>query len=74
MTQSEICIEFSVSQNFVCGLLLVSKLTTDSHILAHVNTEYPDDSCPKLKDYISELNLDSNESIPAAYVTMNCII
>jgi len=55
-------------------LIWFRKVTTDSHILAHVNIECPDDSYPKLKDYISELNLDSNKSIPAAYVTMNCTI
>jgi hypothetical protein len=52
VTQSEICIEFSVSQNFVCGLLLVSKFNHGSHILAHVNIECLDDSRLELKEYI----------------------
>jgi hypothetical protein len=38
------------------------KITTDPHILTHVNTVRPYDSYPKLKIYISELILDS---IPA---------
>jgi len=29
------------------------KITTDPHILPHVNTECPDDRCPKLEIYIS---------------------
>ena len=37
------------------------KLTTDSHILAHVNTEYPGDRYPKLNIYVSEIILDSYE-------------
>ena len=46
------------------------KITTDPHILVHVNVEYRDDRDPKLKIYISELILDSYEYIPVAYITM----
>ena len=35
------------------GPLLASKITTDPHILPHVNIECPDDRYPKLKIYIS---------------------
>ena len=37
---------------------MVSKITIDSHILAHVNIQCPDDSHSKLKLYISEMILD----------------
>jgi len=40
--------------------------TTDSHILAHVNIECPDDRYSKLDIYISKLILDSYEYILAA--------
>jgi hypothetical protein len=50
------------------------KITTDPHILAHVNAECPDDKYPKLIIYISEMILDSYEYIPAAYVTMHSMI
>ena len=43
------------------------KITTDPHILAHVNIGCPEDRHPKLKIYISELILDSFEHIPVAY-------
>jgi hypothetical protein len=45
-----------------------------SHILAHVNIEFPDDRDPKLKNDISVLTLDSYEDIPVAYITMYCMI
>ena len=48
--------------------------TTDSHNLAHVNIEYPDDRYSKLDIYISKLILDSYEYIPVAYVKMRCMI
>jgi len=44
------------------------------HIIAHVNLECPDDRYPKLKIYLSELNLHSYECIPVAYITMHCMI
>ena len=37
---------------------LIRKITAESHILAHVNIECPDDRYPKLKIYISEPILD----------------
>jgi len=43
---------------FARGPLLASKITMDSHILAHVKIQYPDDSHSKLKLYISELIID----------------
>ena len=49
------------------------KITTNPHILAHVNVACPDDRYPKLKMYISELILDSYEYTPAPYVTMHCV-
>ena len=36
----------------LAGHFWLRKATTDSHILAHVNMEYTDDSCPKLKNFI----------------------
>jgi hypothetical protein len=53
---------------------LLQKITTDPHILAHVNIVCPDDRYPKLKIYISELILDSYKYITIAYVTMHCMI
>jgi hypothetical protein len=50
------------------------KITTYPYILLRVNIGCPDDRYPKLKIYIPELILDSYEYIPAAYVTMNCMI
>jgi hypothetical protein len=65
----------SVSRTvLVADPLWLRKITTETHILAHVNIDCPDNSYPKLKDYISELILYSNESMPAAYITMNYII
>jgi hypothetical protein len=37
------------------------KITTDSHILAHVDVLCPDDGHPKLKINVSKLILDSYE-------------
>ena len=45
-------------QNFLArGPFWYRKITTDSHILAHVNTECPDGRYPKLKINISEIIL-----------------
>jgi hypothetical protein len=49
------------------------KRTTDSHILAGVNIDCPDDRYPKLKIYISVPSLGSHEYIPIAYVIMTLI-
>ena len=43
----------------------------DVHVLALWSL---DDKYPTLKIYFSELNLDSHEYIPVAYITMHCII
>jgi len=50
------------------------KITTDPHILVHVNVECAVDKEPRLKIYISELISDSYEYITVAYVTIKCII
>ena len=50
------------------------KITTDPHILAHLNTECSDDGYPKSKVCISELTSGGHEHIPAAYVTIHCVI
>jgi len=52
----------------------LGKITTNSHIFAHVNVECPDDRCPELKMFISELILDSYKYIPVAYVIVHCVI
>jgi hypothetical protein len=52
----------------------IQKITTDPHILAHVDMEFLDERYPKLKIYISEMILDSYEHIPVAYVKMHCAI
>ena len=59
---------------FAFGPIWLRKITTDPHILAHVEIECPDDRYPKLNMYISELILDNYECIPVAYVTMHCMI
>jgi hypothetical protein len=46
------------------------KLTTDPHILAHVNIVPSEDRYPKLNIYISEMVLDSCSYIPVIHVTM----
>ena len=38
---------------------MASKITTDPHIFAYVNTECPDENYPKLNSYISQLILDN---------------
>jgi hypothetical protein len=55
-------------QTYIPKILLTDpfwlrKITTDSHILAQVNIECPDDRYPKLKIYISELILNNYEYI-----------
>jgi hypothetical protein len=45
-----------------------------NHIVAHVNTECLDDRYPKLKMYISEMNLGSYKWIPTAYTTMHSMV
>ena len=54
--------------------ICLRKITTDPHILVHVNTECPYDRYPKLKMCISELILGSFKYIPLALVTMQCMI
>jgi len=57
---------------FLLGVpFCLRKITTDPHILAHVNMEYPDDRYPQLKIHISELLVKSNKYVPVAYVTMH---
>ena len=64
-----------VSQNdLLADSFCLRKITTDPHILADVNIACSDDRYPTLEIYISELILGSNEYIPVAYVTMNCMI
>jgi hypothetical protein len=53
---------------------MTSKITTDSHIRAHVNVECPDDRYPKLKILVSELISDSYDYIAVTSVTMHCMI
>jgi hypothetical protein len=47
------------------------KITTDPHILTHINE---DKMHQEVKIYISEFISDSYEHIPVAYVTMHCMI
>ena len=50
----------SVRQTFLLAEpFRLRKITTDPHILTHVNTVRPDGRYPKLKIYISEVILDS---------------
>jgi hypothetical protein len=65
----------SVSQTYLLAdPFRLRKITTDPHILAHVNKECTGDRYPKLKICISELISDSDEYISIAYVTMHCMI
>jgi hypothetical protein len=49
-------------------------IATDPHILADAHIKFPHDRYPKLKIYIKELILDSDEYIEITYVTMHCMI
>jgi hypothetical protein len=49
---------FSLSDPF-----WLRKMTTDSHILAYVNTECPDDRYPELNMCIPELTVDSYQYV-----------
>jgi hypothetical protein len=40
------------------------KITTDPHVLAHINRQLADDRYPDLKIYISELTVDSYQYTP----------
>jgi len=52
-------VDGSVSQTFLLAdPLRLRQPATDPHILAHVNTECPDDTYRKLRTYISKLILD----------------
>lgn len=44
------------------------KITTDAHILAHMNVGCPDDRYPKLKICISGPILDSYENMSVSYI------
>jgi hypothetical protein len=50
------------------------KITTDLHILAHVDTEFLDDRYAKLKMYISEKILDRSKYIPVVCIAMHCMV
>ena len=51
------------------------QITTDPHILAHVNIVcMDDDRYTELNIYFSELVVDSYQYIPVAYVTVHCMI
>jgi len=55
----------AVSKTFLLAdTFWLRKITTDPHILAHVNAECLDDKYPKLKICISKLN---SEYMPLAY-------
>ena len=49
---------------FLADPFWLREITTDPHILADVNIVCPDDRCPELKIYMSELISDSYEYIP----------
>ena len=66
---------YSASQTFLLAdPFWFWKITTDSHILAHVNLQCPDNTYPKLKICISEVTSDSYKYIPAVYVIMHYMI
>jgi hypothetical protein len=54
-------------------LFFSSKNDHRSSHLAHVSIYCRDERCPKFKIYISDMNLNSHENIPAAYVTIYCM-
>ena len=45
----------------------------NNHGSSHLNTDCPDDRCPKLQIYISEPTFDSYQYIPVALVTTHCV-
>ena len=47
-------------------------MTTDPHILVHIKLRA--DRYPKLKIYVSELNLDSYKYLTVAHITKYCMI
>jgi len=53
------CVVQSLPNILLMDPFRLSKITTDPHILAHVNTECPDYRYPKFDIYISELIVDS---------------
>jgi hypothetical protein len=67
------CLKY-FQNDFACGLIWLRKITTDPDFLAHVEIGCSDDTYSKLKNYISELILDSYECMPVAYVTMHYMI
>jgi len=59
---------------FLADPFWLRNITTDPHILAHVNIVCADDRYPKLKIYITPLTLDGYQYIAIAYVTTHCMI
>jgi len=73
---AQFCEEYHIKMQRSVKFLLedlfwLLKITTNSHILAHVNTERLVDMYSKLKTSILELILANHKYIPVAYARMN---
>jgi len=64
----------SVSQLFLLSEpIWCRKIFMDRHILAHVDTAFPNDRCEiKKKNYVLEMIVDSCRYMPVKYFTMQC--
>jgi len=72
---SDFSLSNSVSQLFLLAdAFCLRKITTNSHIVAHVHVVWADDRSPKLKIATSEQNLDRLLYVPVTYVTMHRMI
>jgi len=75
MKLTRIIIYTNVSQTFfLADPFWFRKITTDLHILAHVDTEFSGDRYTKLNMCISELILDRSEYIPVVCITLHCVV
>jgi len=68
-------VQSSVSQTvLLADPFCLRKITTDPHIIAHVNTECLDDRYQELKICMLELMSRSCQYTPVAYVTVHCMV
>jgi len=72
---SDLSVYCSVSQMFLLAdAFCLRKITTNSHILAHVHVVWADDRFPKLKIAISEQILNRHLYVSVTYLTLHRMI